>query len=167
VAFLFLYQRVGRSAQEVVNRILRSLARGLNRHKENRNSPKRNAKTPDSLALEAVGLGSTSPVPHTAASPILHILGGRSDECIGVGGIDLVARLANDIAVEVAHRLSERNSADDEGDEEHGVNAGHNEESEVGEGVIVANADHDVESCDAGLGMSVMVWERVAEHVPR
>ena len=116
--------------------------------------------------MEAVGLGSTSPVPDTATGPILHVLGGRRDKGVRVGSINLVTRLADDIAVEVAHRLAESDGADDEGDKKHGVNASHDEESEVGEGVVVADADHDVEGCDAGLGLLVIVWRSVGEYVP-
>jgi hypothetical protein len=118
--------------------------------------PKSNAETPYSLALEAVGLCGASPVPDAGASPLLHVLGRACDECIRVGGVDLVARLADDVAVQVAHWLSERDSAYDESDEEERVDGSHDEKTEVGKGPVVADTDHDVEGRDAGLELSAM-----------
>ena len=121
--------------------------------------PKRNAQSTDGLSLEAVALGRTSPVPHTAASPLLHVLSSRSDESISVCGIGFVARVADGVAVEVAHGLAECDGADDECNEEQRVDGCHYQQTEVGEGPVVADGDHDVEGCNAGLKLLAVVQE--------
>lgn len=133
------------------------------------NLPESDAETPDGLALEAVALGGTSPVPHTRAAPVLHVLGRRGNECICVGSISLVRSLADHVAVEVAHWLAESDRADDEGDEEQRVDGGHDKEAEVGKGPVITDADHDVEGSNASLRVSVtipvgMIWARHLQH---
>jgi hypothetical protein len=101
---------------------------------------------------------------------LVEVLGSRSDERIGIGGIDILGRLANDIAVEKRHWLAESNCANDEGDEQERVNTSHDEEAEVGVRPVVADADHDVECGDAGLvavSDVVVRWAGVTHHTER
>ena len=77
----------------------------------------------------------------------------RRGKSIGIRGIHLAARLADDVAVEVAHGLTDCDGNDDEGDEKERVGACHDEEAEIGFGPVVGDADEDVEGCDAGLGL--------------
>jgi hypothetical protein len=97
---------------------------------------------------------------------LIQVLGRGRDKGIGILGVDFGRRLADDVAVEVGHWLAESYGADDEGDEEEGVDAGHYEEAEVGVGPVVADADHDVESGDAGLGLLVVRGAWSLEYVP-
>lgn len=114
--------------------------------------PKRDGHSPHSLGLEAVAASNTSPVAKIQArSRSVQVLRGRGDKCIGVLRIDFLGRLSDDVAIEERHWLAEGDCADDEGDEEEGVDASHDEEAEVGVGPVIPDADHDVKSGDAGL----------------
>ena len=116
--------------------------------------------------MEAVGLGSTGPVPDSGAglAPLLHVLGRRSDECVGVGCVDFVRGLADHVAVEVAHGPAEGDGADDEGDEEERVDGGHDEEAQVGERPVVADTDYDVKGCNAALDISVGAQRKMGQN---
>jgi hypothetical protein len=116
------------------------------------NIPKRDTQTHDGLGLEAVRLGRTSPV--AQIEPGAHgveVLARALHEGVGRGGVDFVRGLVDDVAVQEGHGLSERYGAHDEGDEQERVDGGHYEQAQVREGPVVADADHDVEGCDAGL----------------
>lgn len=114
--------------------------------------PECNSHAPDSLSLEAVGAGNTSPVTQVQArAGSVEVLCGGSDKSVGVLGIDLLGRLANDVAVEEGHWLAESDSADDEGDEEQGIDSRHNKEAEIGVRPVITDGHHDVQCCDTGL----------------
>jgi hypothetical protein len=81
----------------------------------------------------------------------IEVLRSSSDKGVGVLGIDVLGSLANDVAVKEGHGLAECDGADDEGDEQERVDAGHDEEAKVGMRPVVADTDHDVERGDAGL----------------
>ena len=116
--------------------------------------------------MEAVGLGSTGPVPDSGAglAPLLHVLGRRSDECVRVGCVDFVRGFTDHVAVEVAHGTAEGDGADDEGDEEERVDGGHDEEAQVGERPVVADTDYDVKGCNAALDISVGAQRKMGQN---
>lgn len=116
--------------------------------------PESNGHSPHSLGLEAVGLGNTSPVAEVQArTRSVEVLCGSRDEGVGVLGIDFLGGLANDVAVKEGHGLSEGDRADNKGDEEERVDSSHDKKAEVGVRPVVTNADHDVESGNASLGL--------------
>lgn len=117
------------------------------------NSPKRNSHAPHSLRLEAVRLGHARPVAHVQNGTInVQIRRGGSNECVCALCLsDLGSGLADDVAVQVRHGLAERDGADDEGDEKQRVDGCHDEKTQVGVRPVVADADDDVEGCDASL----------------
>jgi hypothetical protein len=86
--------------------------------------PKSNRHAPYSLGLEAVATGYTSPVRQARVRSV-EVLDRRGDEGVGILRIDLCGRLADDVAVEEGHGLSERDCANDKGDEEERVDTGH------------------------------------------
>jgi hypothetical protein len=81
----------------------------------------------------------------------VEVLAGALHEGVGRGGIDFVRGFVDDVAVQEGHGLSERHGAHDEGDQQERVDGGHDEQAQVREGPVVADADHDVEGGDAGL----------------
>lgn len=86
-----------------------------------------------------------------AGARSVEVLCGGGDKGVGVLGIDFLGGLANYIAVEEGHWLAKGNGADDEGDEEHGVDASHDKKAKVSVRPVVADADHDVKSGNACL----------------
>ena len=86
--------------------------------------PKSNRHAPHSLSLEAVAAGHTSPV-RQARIRSVEVLNRRGDERVGVLSVDFGGGLADDVAVEEGHGLAEGDGADDEGDEQERVDAGH------------------------------------------
>lgn len=86
-----------------------------------------------------------------AGDGLVEVLHRGRDKGIGVLRVNLGRRLANDIAVEERHGLSKRDCADDKGNEKQRVDTSHDEKTEVGLRPVVTNADHDVESRNAGL----------------
>jgi hypothetical protein len=148
VAFLFLYQSVGRRMQEVVNRMLHHVSQDAMLYRVSRDIPECNAHAPDGLALEAVGPGSAS---HSSQTSLVEVVHHGSGECIGRLGIHLRRRFPNDHAVKEAEGLAHRHGDDNEGDQEKRVDAEHDQQTEVGLRVVEDGADENVESRDAGL----------------
>ena len=114
------------------------------------NLPKGDSHAPDGLGLEAVAASDTSPMAQ-ARDGLVEVLNGRSDKGAGVLCIDFRRRLANDVAVEEGHGLSKSNRADNEGDEEQGVDTSHDKKTEVSLRPVVADADYDVKGRNASL----------------
>lgn len=111
---------------------------------------KTDAQAPDGLGLEAVGPGGARPVAQgQIGTHGVEVLSDRHGESVGGLGIDLGRRLPDDIAIEKGQRLSQSHSDNDEGDEQEGIDARHDQEAYVRLGPIESNRDSDVERCDA------------------
>jgi hypothetical protein len=162
---LFLYHRVGSRTLEVVNKMLCQVLVIFptpQRRETRADIPKSDAQPHDGLCLEAVRLGCASPVAQIEpGAHLVQVLARALHEGVGGRGVDFVARLFDDIAVQEGHGLAECDGAHDEGDQEQGVDGRHYQQAEVRKRPVVADADHDIERCDASLGNEVSFrrWE--------
>lgn len=118
-------------------------------------SPHSNRQTPHRLRLEAVALGHAGPVAQAQLIPhLVQVVLDRGREGVGVCCIYLGARLADNIAVQIAYGLADRHGDYDESDEQERVCACHDKQTKIGFGPVVGHADENVESRDAGLAKS-------------
>ena len=128
-----MYHRVGRRAQDVVNKTLLNVNMHLNPKHGQENLPKSNSHSPNSLGLEAVGSSNTSPMAKTKArSRLVQVLRSGCNKSISSGGICVLGRCVNDVAVKERQRLSQSDCADNKGNEKQSVESSHDKKAKIG-----------------------------------